>query len=322
MRGSALLMVLWLTAALSAIAFAVASNVRGETERTSTDVEGLRAYYLATGAVERAISWVDWGPGHRNPDGTPVFFNPPMPFIHYQFPAGVADVELIPESAKLNINSAPPDQLARLLAALAVTPDRAGMIVQGILDWRAPTPGGAFTDFDQYYLSLTPSFRSRHASFEEIEELLLVRGVTPELFYGGYDKGPDGNLLPRPGLKDCLSVYGGSAVYDINTVAAPVMVAAGLAPQTAALIVAMRQQKPFLKQEEINAVPEIGAAGGHIGLGASQYLTIRATAAARLPNGRLSDVKRSVAALIMYFGQQYTPSFHILRWYDNAVRLQ
>src|SRR5271155_1824303 len=34
-RGSALLAVLWLTAALSAIAFSVASMVRAETERTS-----------------------------------------------------------------------------------------------------------------------------------------------------------------------------------------------------------------------------------------------------------------------------------------------
>src|ERR1700683_539910 len=50
-RGSALLAVLWLTAALSAIAFSVASMVRAETERTSTAVDSLRAYYLATGSI-------------------------------------------------------------------------------------------------------------------------------------------------------------------------------------------------------------------------------------------------------------------------------
>ena len=42
--------------------------------------------------------------------------------------------------------------------------------------------------FDQYYLSLTPSFRARHASFEEIEELLVVKGMTPDLYYGTYDR--------------------------------------------------------------------------------------------------------------------------------------
>jgi type II secretory pathway component PulK len=57
-RGSALLAVLWLAAALSAIAFSVANTVRAETERTSTQVDALRSYYLAVGAIDRAILWV------------------------------------------------------------------------------------------------------------------------------------------------------------------------------------------------------------------------------------------------------------------------
>jgi len=69
-RGSALLAVLWLSAALSAIAFTVANTVRAETERTSTAVDSLRAYYLASGAIDRAILYIQWGPGYRNPDGT------------------------------------------------------------------------------------------------------------------------------------------------------------------------------------------------------------------------------------------------------------
>ena len=72
-RGSALLAVLWLTAALSAIAFSVANTVRAETERTSTAVDSVRAYYLATGAINRAILRIEWGPGYRNPDGTSMF---------------------------------------------------------------------------------------------------------------------------------------------------------------------------------------------------------------------------------------------------------
>ena len=43
-RGSALLAVLWLSLALSAIAFSVASTVHGETERVSTAVDGIRSY--------------------------------------------------------------------------------------------------------------------------------------------------------------------------------------------------------------------------------------------------------------------------------------
>jgi len=47
-RGSALLAVLWLSAALGAIAFSLAATVRGEIEHTSTTLDGTRAYYLAT----------------------------------------------------------------------------------------------------------------------------------------------------------------------------------------------------------------------------------------------------------------------------------
>src|SRR3984893_8121757 len=89
-RGSALLAVLWLAAALSAIAFSVANTVRAETERTSTQVDALRSYYLAVGAIDRAILWIQWGPTYRNPDGTPKYYQNPMPALQLTFAAGTA----------------------------------------------------------------------------------------------------------------------------------------------------------------------------------------------------------------------------------------
>src|SRR5258708_5209931 len=68
--GYALLMVLWFPAALSAIAFTVANTVRAETDRTSTSIDSVSAYYLATGAIDRALLYIQWGPGTRKPDGT------------------------------------------------------------------------------------------------------------------------------------------------------------------------------------------------------------------------------------------------------------
>ena len=70
-RGSALLTVLWLSACLAAIAFSVSSSVRSETDRVEASSNGLRAWYLATGAVERGIQWMLWGEAYRNPDGSP-----------------------------------------------------------------------------------------------------------------------------------------------------------------------------------------------------------------------------------------------------------
>src|SRR6266536_5438759 len=73
-RGSALLAVLWLSLALSAIAFSLASTVQGETERTSTAVDGLRSYYLATGAIERAILYMEWGKRSGSNGDSPFYY--------------------------------------------------------------------------------------------------------------------------------------------------------------------------------------------------------------------------------------------------------
>ncbi len=120
-RGGALLAVLWLSAALAAIAFSVATTVRSETDRVSSASDGLRASYLASGAVERAIQWIEWGPTAHNPDGSPKYqYNQPRMLM--QFPSGDAVVELIPEAAKLNINTASPDDLLRVVTAVTGDP--------------------------------------------------------------------------------------------------------------------------------------------------------------------------------------------------------
>ncbi len=324
-RGVALLSVLWLAAALSAIAFTIANQVRSETERTSTDRDSLRAYYLASGAVYRAVMYVQWGPVYRNDDGSPKYYQAPMPVIPFQFPTGTAAVQVIPENSKLNVNTATPEELKGLLLALGTNPARAGAVVGGILDWRSAS--GAATEFDAYYLSLTPSFRSRHASFQEIEELLLVRGMTPDLFYGSYTRNEDGRLVAHAGLRDCLSVFGSvGGQMDVNTVQPAVMRAVGIGPDVAATIVAMRTAAPIRTLDQLSALQSSGPGVGRLGFPTNSIMTLRATARLRLPNGQLSEVQRSVSAMVKFMPRQFgmgpNPVFHVLRWYDNAVAIQ
>jgi general secretion pathway protein K len=316
-----LLSVLWLAAALSAIAFTVANLVRAETDRALTDKDSLRAYYLASGAIDRAMLYVQWGPAYRNPDGSPKYFQPPMPVLRFDFPTGLAAVEVIPENSKLNVNTATALELRNLMLALGLDSTRAASIAGGILDWRSPSPGGSFTEFDQHYLSLTPSFRSRHSSFQEIEELLLVLGVTPDLFYGSYSRNDDGRLVPHAGLRDCLSVWAIGAM-DVNTVEPAVMQAIGISPDIAAALVALRKTAPIRGMDRLAPFQSSSPAMGRLGLLSNSVITFRATARLKLANGQLSEVRRSVSALVKFFPQQLDPPFHILRWYDNAVSLQ
>ncbi len=329
--GMALLAVLWLAAALSAIALTVANMVRGETERSATDADGLKAYYLASGAIDRMLLYIGQREGFQIPGKGPIFQDNTRVLV-LQFPTGTVTGEIIPETSKLNVNTALPKELFSLLLALGVDPAQAQQTVGGILDWRGPTQGGSFTEWDQYYLSLTPSFRSRHASFQEIEELLLVRGVTPDLFYGSYTRDAQGQLTPRAGLRDCLSVYGSGGPFDAATVQPAVMQAIGIPAEVAGAIASLRKAAPIGSMEQLAPFQNSGPGVARLGIErlatGRPIVTLRATARLRFSNGQLSDLRRTASALVkvldpysdLYKAAQ--PPYHILRWYENTVPLQ
>ncbi len=318
-RGSALLTVLWLSAALSAIAFSVATTVRGELERAGAASDGVQSYFLARGAIDRALLWIDWGPQFNRPDGTPMYWAPGMTRMHFEFPTGIADVEIIPEGSKLNVNLATPDELFRLGLALGVPPERAQEIAAGILDWRTMPPGGV-SEFDSYHLSQPSSFRARHASLEEIEELLLVKGMTPELFHGTFVRETDGRLTPRVGYRDCLSVFGSPAAISVNAAQGAVLAAIGIPPDAvAAILQARRSGGAFVNMNQLREfTAQVGPAGGRLTLNYGSITTLRATARLRLQNGQLSDLRRTVAALVKFAPTTKDAPYHILRWYDQG----
>jgi type II secretory pathway component PulK len=83
------------------------------------------------------------------------------------------DFGLVDESGKLNLNSATVDELTML-------PGMTSDVAQAIFDWRSPTGGGE----SSYYGSLAEPYESKDASYDTVEELNLVEGVTPQLLFG------------------------------------------------------------------------------------------------------------------------------------------
>jgi general secretion pathway protein K len=316
-KGSALLAVLWLSAALAAIAFALSSTVRGETERAATAMDGARGYYLAAGAIERASLELLWSAMYPQMRSIPLG----AARVDYEFPGGSARVEIIPETAKLNVNFAPPAELYRLGLALGLDAGRAREIAAAIDEWRTPAVG--ITGLDTYYLSLTPSFRPPHASFQEIEELLLVRGVTPDIYYGTYAPAAEPGaedaprLTPRAGLANCLSVFGARDRVDANTAPPAVLAAIGLSPDAIAALVARRSLGPLSPEQLRLLADTFGASANRLRLGGNTIYTLRATARPRRGDGRPSDLRRTLAAQVKYLGTGPEP-IHVLRWYGAA----
>jgi general secretion pathway protein K len=257
--------------------------------------------------------WGWSGNTQSNPDGTPRFWRPNTSRMTMHYPSGDAVVELIPETAKLNINTATPDELARVITAVAGDPGRAIPIAQAIVDWRSPGSGQS----DSFYFSLGPTFRPRHASFEEIEELLMVQGVTPELFYGNFASDAEGRLFARGGLRDCLSVWGSHGPYDIDTASPALMEAVGVPPSSIAQIVAARAVKPF---RDLGEVQSMGISAPGLSTGGNLMWTLRATARLRRADGSPSDVIRTSSATVKLLDPKefFQMPLHVLRYYDDA----
>jgi general secretion pathway protein K len=311
-RGGALLAVLWISAALAAIALSVSTSIRSETDRTGTAADGLRASYLASGSVDRAIQWLFWGTASDR------FFDYMhynlKPRLYFTYPSGDVVVEMTPEASKLDINHASGDDLLRVVSAVSGDPARAQEITNGILGWRG---GGSGSN------SSNPgsTFQARGASFEEIEELLLVPGMTPELFYGNYVANTDGSLSPRGGLRDSLSVWGSVDRFDANGVSPALLEALGAAPGAIAQMMQQRARQPF---QNLGEVAALGIPIGRLSLNGEHLIWgIRATARLRRPDGSPSEVVRSasaVAKLVAPPRNRRTAPFQlrVLRFYEDA----
>jgi hypothetical protein len=294
------------------VGFALANTVRGETERASTTVDEVRAYYLAAGAVDRAaveILWTMINPNDlRIPKGATR--------LDYQFNSGMAHVEIIPETAKLDVNFIQPDRLARLLEGVGAPADRIPGIVAGIIAWREGQ-GGPLSSLPG------PTFPGGKASIQEIEEIMAVRGVTPDLFYGTYvpTEGPGGErgrLIRRSGLVDCLSVFGSKEQVDANTADPAVLHALGMPDSGIQALLAQRNVMPLDAGKLGAMMPLFGVAGPMLKIGGNSIMNVRATGRVRTANGQLSDLKRTVAAMVKYMPKEYDSPIHILRWYDTA----
>jgi general secretion pathway protein K len=125
-------------------------------------------------------------------------------------------------------------------------------------------------------------------------------------------------LAQRIGLVDCLSVFGSTQQVDANTAAPAVLAAIGLTPAAVQALVERRRNVPFTPQQLAEFLQSIGVASNRLRVEGHSMVTVRATARLRLPNGQLSDLRRTVGALVKYMPVGYDSPIHILRWYDTA----
>ena len=138
------------------------------------------------------------------------------------FDLAIQDLERkIPINSLVNDQGVPDENQKSILARFLnldefnLESDQVDDIVEAIIDWLDQDDnttgfGGAE---NSYYQSLEIPYSCRNGPMESIEELLLVKGITKELY-----EGTGGN----PGIADYLTIYGDGNI-NINTADKPVL---------------------------------------------------------------------------------------------------
>lgn len=314
-RGVALLAVLWLTVALSAMALATAYLVRTEVEAAGNRIEAAQGSFLARGAIDAAVDTMArsmfLSPVARGGAAARLEFVAGQRWLPYEFPGGRCVVEVVPENAMLNVNVAPPEQLAGLFRALGFGAAESGELALAIEDWRLQRISEAGSAFDAYYAALSPPYRARHAPLEQLEELLLVKGMSRELFFGRLEEIREGGWRKRSPLADLLTVSATGGVVNLNYAPREVLRALpGWNEAAAATVMSVRERTPFESLSEIEALVPSGRGASLTTVPGSFYML---TATCVPEDG---TARRSVRALIEMTPNQ--PLYHqVVGWWEN-----
>ena len=236
-------------------------------------------------------------------------------------------VRVTDEGALISLNDAAHEQGATLLRFVVKNllgyggtsgTDRRGeqavaAVVDSIVDWydRDDLEGLQGAE-SEYYLRLDPAYTAKNGDFDAIEELLQVRGVTPELYYG-----VDG----VPGLKDIFSPYirtrGEHPKVSLRRAPAPVLQAVlNIDAEEAAELIDLREEDdPLVFEtqvlERLRAL-DPGLAEQLNRGGSPKVVRVEARADVSKPRNQAR------VAAVIELSSELTEGIRIVRWFDRA----
>ncbi|MBN1473947.1 MAG: type II secretion system minor pseudopilin GspK [Syntrophaceae bacterium] len=219
-RGIALITVILIVSVLIAFAIELNRSTRADIYDAANVSDGIKLTYIAKSGVYGALAVLD---SSKNEYVSLLDEWANMETLSVQskdlFEGGYFIVRVEDESGKIPLNKLAENKIYDILVTLLKLPEfgldaaKADEIVASIKDWidadSDVTSGGAESS---YYLALDPPYRAKNKPLDCIEELLMIKGVTKEIFAG---------TLEKPGLAQYVTVVGDGTI-NINT--APVMV--------------------------------------------------------------------------------------------------
>jgi len=236
--GAALILVLWTFTVLSALAAEFARAMREDAQSTSNFKQETIAHYAAIAGINEALMAIltyngevdsedaadglgeglgaadsgDDDPEAQSKQLIRSLLEGRGDWVEATFEGVPYELRVFDESGKIPLNSTRVDEevLRTVLTNLGYDETVAATVSDSILDWRDEDdlhrPDGAE---DDYYEGLDRPYHSKDAPFSAVEELQLVRGVTPEMYHGTDDV---------PGLKDIFSAISRSRQMTLHAI--------------------------------------------------------------------------------------------------------
>ena len=331
--GVALVMVLWVVAILSVVVLEFCFAMRTEVNIAKNYKEELQLYAMAEGGVQRAITELIYKHDQRIHQMRKTLKPDEVSSVEREWVAdgrpyllpsdlGECEIRVMSEAGKININLVSESLLRKIMGNLGLEGDRRDIVVDSIMDWRDPDDlyrtNGAEND---YYQSLKEPYTCKNGDLSSIEELLLIRGITPDLFAGRRGKGKEEESRgDRIGLKDIFSIYSPIGQIDINS-ATPAALRAvlGIPSQIARRIGKAREEKDFENQTDLlRRVPELVPLFGEVGTlivfqSTTSYYTIESRAKIK-EGGSNRGLKVTVK-----IDSKEKKSYKIIQWVDRLI---
>lgn len=238
-RGVVLVVALFVVALVAAIAVVMMERLERDTRRTTLLLNSIQAEFIAEGSIAWAIDQLrnDWERQKSNRVVDPIPIQSPVDHLNgYEISSTIYDMQ-----ARFNLNNLSNLQnqegfrcLLRILDP-KLSEEKISGIIRGIMDWI--TPGSKQNDYYYYYLSLPTPYRAAHRQFWSIDELRLIKGMTPQLFNA---------------LKKYIVALPENTSINVQTASAPVlmMLAPTFTPAVAQAIIGIRQRTPFTQVKQ------------------------------------------------------------------------
>jgi type II secretory pathway component PulK len=242
-RASVLILALWTVAFLSLFAVYIGLRIRQRVSLLARIEQRSQLRFLAEAGIKKAIAVLrddirrngfGYSPyakynRHNNPEHFKDGLLPQGVFnvIYHEGDGGRVLYGFIDEERKLNINFIPARILKQLIQEVAVPNDEeAERLAAAIVDWR--TFGRSETTgfySDDYYYNLPFPYEPKNMEFETYDELLLIKGMTPEIYK---------RLLPF------ITIYGDGR-FNVNTASREILTAMDLSPSLVDKLIKVRQ---------------------------------------------------------------------------------